>query len=302
MNHRCHAFWCGAALLGLAANLPAQRPTPTFEWQKRTTTIDYGAVPTGKHTIAELPIGQTWRMGMNEASTWTLTMPVIAGEAVIAPGTYRINLERTDETHCAIVVNGSDKALGGGSEARVTGELGKAAKAGKKLEIEWEKHGAAVAGNQPARIVLQYGEASWHGDTTIVGHKAAKLGAWQLAVFSLPQALVEARDKVAVPVAALSRGKDGEGWNLVLGKDSARLVPWMEAPTEQFGFGAVVPPDTKATTTGSLTTAEIKVAKPYATVELLASALTKGEITVSLGVGQESLDVRVPEPKAKAGK
>jgi hypothetical protein len=302
MNHRNPAVWCGTALFALAAALPAQRPTPTFEWQKRTTTIAYGAVPLGKHSIAELPVGQTWRLGMGEASTWQLGMPVLVGDAVIAPGTYRINLERTDETHCAIVVNGSNQALGGGSEARVVGELGKVAKPSKKLEIEWQKHGAAAAGNQPARIVLQFGETGWQGDATIVGHKPATLGAWKLAVFTLPQALVEARDKVAVPVAALSRGKEGEGWNLVLGKDEAKLVPWMEAPTDQFGFGAVVPPDAKATTSGALTTAEIKVAKPYETVELLASALQKGEITLSLGVGQQSLDVRVPEPKAKAGK
>jgi hypothetical protein len=302
MNHRCPAAWCGAAVFVLAATLPAQRPTPTFEWQKRTTALAYGAVPVGKHGIAELPVGQTWRLGMNEASTWQLTMPVLAGDAVIAPGTYRINLERTDETHCAIVVNGSNQALGGGSEARVVGELGKAAKPSKKLEIEWQKNGAAVAGNQPARIVLQFGEVGWQGDTTVVGHKPASLGAWKLAVFTLPRAIVEGRDKVPVPVAVLSKGKDGESWNLVLGKDEAKLVPWMEAPTEQFGFGAIVPPDAKTTTVGKLTVAEIKIAKPYETVELLTSASAKGEITLSLGVGQQSLDVTVPEPKQKAGK
>jgi len=291
-------------LFALTAVLQAQRPTPTFEWQKRTTTLTYGAVPVGKHGLSELPVGEIWRMGNNEASTWHLDMPLLAGDSVIAPGTYRAQLVRTDETHAAIVANGSNVVLGGGEEGRVVGTIGKAAKPTKKLEIEWQKNGAPMAGNQPARIVLQFGEVAWQGDVTIVGGKTSKLSAWNLTVFSLGQALVEARDKVAVPIAVLSKGKDkdAESWNLVLGKDEAKLVPWMAAPTEQFGFGEVVPPDAKLTTYGTITDAEIKIPKPYETVELLTSALAKGEFKISFGVGQRSVDVTVAEPKQTAGK
>src|SRR5262245_60357479 len=102
------------AFLLTLVTLPAQRPEATFEWQKRTTTIAYGAGPAGKHGLAELPVGETWRLGMNEASTMQLSMPMLAGDAWVAPGHYRINLARTDETHCDIAVAGSERALGPG--------------------------------------------------------------------------------------------------------------------------------------------------------------------------------------------
>jgi len=298
MNHRS-----AAAVFGLTALLVAQRPTPTFEWQKRTTTLTYGALLVGRHTLSELEIGSPWRLGMGDASTWRLEMPILAGDTVIAPGLYRIQLTRTDETHCAILVNGSNLVLGTSGEARVVGALGKTQKPTKKLDLAWHKQGAAVAGNQPAKIVLQFGDIEWQGDVTIVGNsKTATVGAYKLTAFTLDKAMLDARDKTPVPIAVLSKGKDkdAESWNLVLGKSEAKLVPWMAAATDP--FGPVVPPDAKLTTVGPLTVAEIKIEKPYETAELLASSLAKGELKVSFGVGQESLDVTVPEPKAKAGK
>lgn len=284
------------------ATLTAQRPTPTFEWLKRTTTIEYGAVPLGQHSLAELPNGQVWRLGMNEASTWQLTMPVIAGETVLAPGTYRIQLQRNGETSCAILANGSGQALGIAKDGQVNGQLGKAAKPTKKLAIDWVKNGVPMHGNQPAKIALQFGDVEWLGEVTIVGNKTVNLPGWKLTVFTLPAAQLAARDKTPVVVAVLSKGKDQESWNLVLGKDGAKLVPWMTKPTEQFGFGEIVPPDAKLTTTGSVESVEIKIAEPFEVAELQSSSLAKGEFSLQIAFAREAVQIRVPEPKPKAGK
>lgn len=289
------------AFLLLANAAAAQRPTPTFEWQKRSATLEYGAVPLGKHTLEELPVGQTWRMGMNDASALVCTTPLLAGDTVVAPGAYRVQLRRTGENLCQMVAEGSSKALGSGEDFAVVGALGKAAKPSKKLVIEWAKHGAAVQGNQPAKVVLQFGDAEWQGEVTVVGSKTVTVGGWKLTVFSLPAERLAARDQRPVPVAVLSR-KEDENWNLIVGKDEAKLVPWMAKPTEQHGFGAVVPPDDKLVTVGKVTTAEVKVAKPYAAAEHLASSLSKGELQVEIGFQQEALQITIPEPKAKAGK
>lgn len=291
-----------ALLLATAAT--AQRPTPTFEWQKRATTIEYGAVPLGKHSLAELPVGQAWRLGMNEASSWHLAMPVLAGESVLAPGTYRVQLQRSGESNCDLLANGSGKALGSSSDGKVGGTLGKAGKPAKKLDLAWAKGGAAVAGNQPAKIVLQFGDVEWQGEVTIVGNKPVTVPGWKLAVFTLPAALLAARDKTAVPVAVLSRGKDKdqENWNLVVGKDDAKLVPWMTKPTQNNGFGEVAPPDEKLTTTGKVESIESKVANELATAEPVTASLTKGELVLELGFAKEAIRVTVPEPKGKGGK
>lgn len=280
--------------------LLCQRPTPTFEWQKRATILEYGAVPVGKHGISELPVGQSWRMGMNEASSWQLTMPILAGDELLAPGTYRVQLQRTGETTCAILVNGSGQALGGTSDGKVPGQLGKASKPTKKLNIDWQKNGTPAQGNQPAKLVLQFGEVEWQGEVTIVGNKTVPLPGWKLSVFSVPAARLEGRDKAPVPCAALTRGKD-EGWNLVVSGKEAKLVPWMAKPTEQNGFGAIVPPNEALTTSGTAEAIEIKIEKPFEVAEHMSSSLTKGTFTVQIGFGKEAVVVTVPEPKANKG-
>ncbi|MFY9343233.1 MAG: hypothetical protein WAT39_12125 [Planctomycetota bacterium] len=136
-------------LLPFAAALPAQRPTPTFEHMKRTATIEFGAVPVGKHGIGELPVGETWRLGFNEASTMRLDVPLLAGDSIVAPGAYRVNLQRTDESACALMVNGSGRALAATGDGRVDGPLGKAPKPTRKLDIQWRKKGAVTASGQP---------------------------------------------------------------------------------------------------------------------------------------------------------
>ena len=280
------------SLLLLAAAGVAQKPT--FEWQKRSATIDYGSVPVGKHSLAELPVGQGWRLGANQTTVLRLLMPAIVGDAVLAPGAYAVQLQRTAEATCALVATGSD--------VRIEGPLGKAAKPGKKLVIDWLKDGAAKTGNQPAKVVVQFGENEWSGAVTFPGNKTAAVGAWKLAVFSLPTALLEARDKKPVPVASLSKSDD-EGFNLVLGKDEVRLVPWSQASTGGGGGGGAgaAPPAGSEGTTGTVEPLEIKVPTAHEVVEHLSAKAAKGEIVVEIAFGKEGLRLTVPEPKAQKG-
>ena len=50
----------------------AQRAKARCEWQDREVVLEYGAARLGKHSLEELPVGQEWRLGMNEASVLTL--------------------------------------------------------------------------------------------------------------------------------------------------------------------------------------------------------------------------------------
>ncbi|MEO6597342.1 MAG: hypothetical protein ABIP94_21575, partial [Planctomycetota bacterium] len=254
-----------AFLLPLAA-LSAQREQATFEWQKRASTISYGAVPAAPQGLTVLPIEQSLPMGINEASTWLLAMPVLTGDTWIAPGHYRISLMRTDEIHCAVVVDGSQHALGGEQAARLSGEIRKAGKASKKLSIEWAKNGPTAAGNQSAKLQITFGPSEWRSEVLVLGNKTVNVPGGKLAVFCVPAKQLEARES-AVPIAVLSKGKDGQ-WNLLLGKSDARLVPWMEAPTEDRGFGPITAPDAKLQTVGTATVVEGEADKALEVLEL----------------------------------
>lgn len=283
------AFLLAVALFPAAAL--AQKPT--FEWQKRSASIDYGSVPVGKHTLAELPVGNAWRLGGNQQTVLRLSMPAIVGETVVAPGAYEVQLQRTAEDKCALV---------SGDGLRIEGPLGKPAKPTKKLIIDWQKDGAAKASAQAAKLVVQFGENEWSGAMLFPGSKTVPAGAWKLTVFSLPASLLAARDSKPVPVAVLQKDDD-HAFNLVLGKDDVKLVPWSTADTKD-RHGAAA--GATAAAEGNKGTVEaLTLDKPAKREQLehLKASLAKGELMVELAFGDEAVRVKVPEPKeAKDGK
>lgn len=278
-------------LFALAATLPAQKPT--FEWQKRTAMIDYGSVPVGKHTLAELPVGNAWRLGGNQQTVLYLSMPAIVGETVVAPGAYEVQLQRTAEATCALV---------SGDGLRIEGPLGKAAKPGKKLIIDWQKDGAAKAASQPTKLVVQFGENEWSGAMVFPGSKTVPAGGWKLTVFQLPVALLEARGDKPVPVAVLQKD-DEHAFNLVLGKDDVKLVPWSKASTTDRHGAAGAPVAAEEGIAGTVEALPLDKPAKREQLESLRASLAKGELTVELAFGEEAVRVKVPEPKvAKDGK
>ena len=278
-----HRFFV-PTLLALAATLPAQKPT--FEWQKRTAMIDYGSVPVGKHSLAELPVGGSWRLGANQQTVLRLSMPAIVGETVIAPGAYEVQLQRTAEATCALV---------SGDGLRIEGPLGKAAKPGKKLIIDWQKDGAAKAASQPAKLVVQFGENEWAGAMQFPGSKTVPAGGWKLTVFQLPAAMLEARGDKPVPVAVLQKD-DEHAFNLVLGKDEAKLVPWSRVDTTNrpgAGGGSAADDGIR----GTVEALTLDKPSKREQLESLRASLGKGELVVELAFGDEAVRVKVPEPK-----
>lgn len=290
--------------------LPAQREAPKFEWQKRKTVLDYGVTPVGKHSLSDLEVGGSWRLGMNDASTWQLEMPLLAGETLLPPGHYRVSLRRAGEEQLAIVLAGTGRALGlGDADLEVKGQLGKLEKPTSKLEIGWRASKKAPSGAQNREVALEvrFGAHQWSADLVALGGKpTSRLGGYMLTTFLVPSELVLNRSERPVPVATLRLRKESpkapDGWNIVLAADGAKLVPWMRAPTDSFGFGAVVPPDESWTTSGTIEETE-SPAEAEVTLDLRDAKLERGELTFQLAAGTKLLTLALPEPKGKvAGK
>jgi len=266
---------------------------PTFEWQKRTASIDYGSVPVGKHTIAELPVGNAWRIGGNQQTVLRLGMPAIVGDTVIAPGAYEVQLQRTAEDKCALVSSAG---------VRIEGPIGKPAKPGKKLVLDWQKDGAAKASAQAAKLVLQFGEHEWSGAMTFPGSKTSTVGGWKLTVFQLPATLLAARGDKPVPVAVLQKDDD-IAFNLVLGKDDVKLVPWSKADSADRHGAAAGAAAADEGIAGAVEAMTLDKPATREQLEQLKASLAKGELVVELAFGDEAVRVKVPEPKEqKAGK
>lgn len=298
-----------ACFLLLTVPLVAQRNTPTLDLQKRSSTIAYGAVPLGKHSLTELSAGATWRLGMNNASTWRTEMPVVIGDQVLAPGEYRIQLKRLSEARCGLEIHGSALALGDGNELRVDGALSKVKKKAKKLRIDWRKgavtKGASDRGKkkveaQAATIAIHYGLHEWTGDVQVLGGVNSKLGKYRLTVFAVPAKLIAARDQQPVPIAVITKGKS-EAYQVVLDGDDAVVRPWMRAPTTRNGFGDVEAPSAALTTSGKVISTALPGSKKVGALMLVEAKLKKQDATMQLLSGDVELAVTfvVPTPPKK---
>jgi hypothetical protein len=287
-------------LLSSALSPPLAAQRPAFEHQKRASQIDFGTVSLGTHSLAELPVGNSWRLGASQSTVWSLTMPAISGTTVIAPGSYVVQLHRTAEETCALVPAGSGKALGAGNDLRVEGPLSKSSKPSKKLTIDWVKDtgrdGKPPPGAQPAKLTVLFGADQWDASVLFPGNKTFNVTGGKLVVFALPAELMATREP-AVPVAVLTKGDDS--WNLVVGTDEARLVPWIASTPSTRDAPSL---DESRVTKGTVEAADVKPVAALDVVEATAASVSKGELLVQLAWKDQSLRVRVPEPKARSGK
>jgi hypothetical protein len=95
------------------------------------------------------------------------------------------------------------------------------------------------------------------------------------------------------------KGDDPVGWNLVVSKTEAQLVPWMQAPTDSFGFGAVQPPAQARIRKGSVVWQDASEKKPHLEVSKLERS-KEGEFVIGLAFGAHVGVVRVPDPTLPA--
>ncbi|MCB9879163.1 MAG: DUF2911 domain-containing protein [Planctomycetes bacterium] len=293
----------GAVLLFVTTLCPvlcAQRGDAAVEWQKRTSAIDYGAVPVGKHGLDELQPGEQWRLGMNQATTWRTELPLVIGERVVPPGRYRLSFAKGGEGKGEITVQGSGHALGGKGDVAFGGALGESKKPTKALELSWEPDKKAKV-NQPAALKIGFGEHEWRGDAVLLGGKEQKLGKGKLVAFSVPVKLVAGRASQPVPLATFEKGKgkNVERWNLVLVGDEPRLVPWGDVPTSNNGFDAIPAPSESSIVKGAMQVDKVDGAPEPAddaVVALAAAKAGKEGLELTFAAGAEKLTVTIAEP------
>jgi hypothetical protein len=94
-------------ILGTAAL--AERGTAGIVISEKKIEIEYGR-PTlnGRDMISKLPVGGTWRMGMNDATTLKTEGTLIFGEKSVKPGTYRLTAKRVEESKWFLLLTSDD--------------------------------------------------------------------------------------------------------------------------------------------------------------------------------------------------
>ena len=238
-------FAVAASLTGAAQ---AQRQEAHAEWQKHEVIFSYGAPRVAKHSIDELKVGDSWRIGSGDATTLTLDAPLLTADSVVPPGAYRVNLGRPSAEQFNLQINGPGSHVDEGrDDIVVAGKRHDASKANDKLELrltpEKEQPDAEL---RRLSLVVQFGILQVEIPLTIVGTQSTKAKGLTLEAFKIPEKTLNERlaARKHTPVAALGRADKGskdvpERMNLLLAEKVVILQPTMKAPTESFGFGAI---------------------------------------------------------------
>jgi len=90
----CAALICSLAVIGVAQG---NRGTAEATIKGKKITIDYGRPPLASHSVAELPVGGVWRLGMNEATRLETAADLGVGTATVKAGAYTLWVKRTAE-------------------------------------------------------------------------------------------------------------------------------------------------------------------------------------------------------------
>jgi hypothetical protein len=283
----------------------AQREESDVEWQKHHAKIEYNVVPVGPHKLEELKTGENWRMGQNSASQLRTDMALLVGDLVVVPGMYRVGVHRDGEKDFSFIIEGGSQGetpLVAPVGALAKGELKKADKPNKKLEVTLKPDAKSTTSVQPAKVTVTYGENQLVAGLSLVGATSKKAGGWTVDAFSLPADLVEKRVADAKPIPVVVFKKEtGEKknpfrmWNLVVTKDSAELWPAPVGPDDAFSGVNGLAAGTKAT---SVKWEETKDSKPFLELSKVEIAKGKGAIVV-IQAGKKTCTIAVPEPKTE---
>lgn len=303
-KHVALALLLAAGAPGLARALPEEAAA---EWQKRKVVLTYVPPRVGKHTLGELQVGSTWRLGAGGITTMTFDTAVITSEGIVAPGSYRVNLARTAAQEFALTVEGAGTwSAAGGADITSPGKFVEAKKPNEKLEIV-----CAAVKEQPDpelksfELEIQFGVPVVTVPLTLVGTQTLAAKGFAVDAFKLPSEALEKRLKAGKksPIVSLVRkGKPKEGesarLNLLLGENDVTLLPASMPPTENRGFGAIPTPDRAQTTNGKVQWSEATPPSPNLKVE--SATIEDNVLHVTILVGARKGVIEVPTVKPKS--
>ena len=116
----------------------AQRGSTQASFGNKKVEIEYGTPSLqGRDMLSKLPVGGTWRMGMNAATMLTSDAGLDFGGKMVPAGSYRLTAKRVGENDWHLVINTD----GGATEVPLMTKQG--GESVEKLSIELEAKSAS---------------------------------------------------------------------------------------------------------------------------------------------------------------
>ncbi len=320
-----------ALLVACSPTLTAQSTDVDLKWKKSHVVVTFNPVKFGKHSLAELPVGREWRMGMNTASTLATDVPLVGEGGLVAPGSYRVSISRAGDREFRLQVASTQLATAG-SQAWFPAML-EDAKQTDELELNWRKGSIKKAdaaakkpdANKPdaneeetkpapvdpidgkhaqrATLRLLFGPYRLDMSIAMVGAKPAKVRGFKGDAFEWPAALFQGQLKKghAIPILTL-RTKGGSKsrpkvFNLLVNDKKAEFYPAMVAPTKSFGFAGVDGFNADDILRGTIVWSDSQRDVQFLQVSKIQVKNRQLKLSVAVGKRVASITVPIPEKK-----
>ncbi len=297
-----------AVLAALLAIVPARmesRAQAKVDWQGHAALLDYGVVSAGKHTLEELRVGETWRLGGGAITTLQTSAPLITEESVIAPGHYRAWIARPDAQRLQLQLDGAGRwAAAGGDHLAVLGTLTRAEPPSRALEITARPATEQVDPELRAlAITVTFGADRLTVPLTIVGGASKKVSGATVDWFKLPSVWLAQRLELAkhTPVATLvyaATPKAGpKCFNVLLAEHEALLVGQETPPTDDNGFGELIVHDIAFDRAGTVAWSDVAEATTHVFVETIVFEPRKSlQLALRTGARRAAIVVALEKP------
>jgi hypothetical protein len=276
----------------------AQRAQGKFDWQGRTALFDCGVPRVGKHTIAEVEVGKTWRLGAGPSSILTTGAPLIADDKVVPPGAWRVQLLHSQAKQFDLLVEGAGRFVSNDDSTVFKGSFVDAKAPTSKLEIA-----LAPSGDQPDKelrpllFTATFGSPQVTVPFAIVGSVAKKASGATVDGFKLPAEWVAKQWKAGhpAPVATLTvaaPAKDApKAFNVMLGENDVQLVG-QDVPSQN-AFAALDPHDKKWDRKGTVAWSDAPEAADHFVVDDVKFEKGK-ELRLTARLGKKKAEITIP--------
>ena len=88
------------------------RGTSKASFAGKNVEIEYGRPSLkGRDMLSRLAVGDSWRMGMNAATTLTTEATLVFGSERVAPGNYRLTAKRVGENDWHLVITQDNSSV-----------------------------------------------------------------------------------------------------------------------------------------------------------------------------------------------
>ncbi len=262
----------------MMAKMRAERILAEGSWRNASFHVAYGDVAVGQHGLHELPVGKDWRMGKNYASSMETNVPLLQGDDIITPGSYRVKILHQEKGKLSLLVEGAAypvSALPLSKESKDFAFPGKtieskASDITKKLHLGFKDAAKTKLPSYETALQLRFGKSGLDVPLTAVDVETAEMEGHKLSVFKFPAKMLEQRidKKLQTPIASLQAEGDETVYNLVIAKGMAKLVPQMSAPETKVGFGKVVLPEEDKLRTGKIVWSRNRKKSPVLTLDM----------------------------------